>query len=98
MTASAKLSGEPCVDHFVTTHPGAELAIQVQRIDKKNAIWLEIHRVAKVQDCQDGLSLYITDCDRLFLVRVPARPLSSGFLGAKCETCWAHLPVEDVAA
>lgn len=93
------------VEHFVETHPGSDLAIQVRRVTKDKSVWLEIksvwleiHRVAKVQDCQDGLSLYITDCDRLFLVRVPARPLSSGFIGAKCQACWAHLPVEQVTA
>jgi len=85
--------------HFMKTHPGTDLAIQANRVDRASgAIWLEIHRVAEVQDLQSGMHLFITDCDRLFLLADDARSLMTGFIGAKCPACWAHLPVEDVAA
>lgn len=84
--------------HFVTVHPGSDLAFHAQRIDHNDTLWLEIHRLAASQDMRNGVHLYRTSCRRDFLVQQDARPLSSGFLGAKCPICWPALRAETAAA
>lgn len=82
--------------HFIVSHDGSDLAIRAKRLDA-GLIVEEIHRVAKRQDLQGGVHLYLTDCDRLFILKAEAQSLSSGVPGDVCATCWAHLPVADVA-
>ena len=84
--------------HFVEAHAGTDLAFAAERVVTDGLIVEEVHRVAKAQNLQGGLHLYETACDRLFILAADARSLSSGVPGDKCTACWAHLPVEDVAA
>lgn len=82
--------------HFIVSHDGSDLAIQAERFDG-GLIVEEIHRVGKRQDLQGGVHLYLTSCDRLFILKAEAQSLSSGVAGTKCSQCWAHLPVASAA-
>lgn len=87
MTAPEKVHLAVCV------HAGSDLAIA-----DPDAHWQEIHRVKSFVPVSNGFTYYRTDCGRYFLLQAEARPLSSGWLGAGCSTCWKHLRAESVAA
>jgi hypothetical protein len=77
----------------VSVHAGSDLTISDADLH-----WREIHRVKSFVPVSNGYTYYRTDCGRYFLLRTDARPLSSGWLGAGCSSCWRHLPHEAVAA
>ena len=76
----------------VAVHKGSDLAIS-----DTDDYWREIHRVRSFVPVSNGYTYYRTDCSRYFLLNAEARPLSSGWPGDRCVTCWKHLPTESVA-